>query len=192
VSTTVTEGYSNSGDYTSRNSEAFTFGSGQTSKTTTVSITNDTTSESTEKFGFIVQRNASDSASTYLAKSTFTITDDDSASTTYSISPGSTTVTESVGTVTFTITRSGATPSETVYVSTTVTEGYSNSGDYTSKTNEGLSFSSGQTSKTVTVSITNDSTHENTEKFGLIVQRNSTDATSTYLVKATFTITDND
>jgi hypothetical protein len=79
-----------------------------------------------------------------------------------------------------------------VYVSTTVTEGYSNSGDYTSKTNEGLSFSSGQTSKTVTVSITNDSTHENTEKFGLIVQRNSTDATSTYLVKATFTITDND
>ena len=43
---------------------------------------------------------------------------------------------------TFTVTRSGSLPAETVYVSTVQTEGYSNSGDYSPLSNQGLSFSS--------------------------------------------------
>ena len=65
-------------------------------------------------------------------------------------------------------------------------------GDYTGKLNEQLSFASGQVSKTVTLSITNDTTPESNETYGLIVQRNSSDLPSTYLVKSLFTIIDND
>ena len=112
--------------------------------------------------------------------------------TTYSLSPATTSVSEGVGTVTFTVTRSGTLPAETVYVSTSTGEGYTNSSDYTGKLNEALTFTSGLTSKTVTVSITNDTVVENNETFGLLVQRNSTDAASIYLAKTTFTIQDND
>ena len=39
------EGFSNSGDYTGLNSVAYSFAAGETSKTVTVNITNDTTFE---------------------------------------------------------------------------------------------------------------------------------------------------
>ena len=64
---------------------------------------------------------------------------------------------ENAGTVTFTVTRSGGLPAETLFVSTYTGEGSANNGDYTGKLNEQLAFASGQTSKTVTVSITDDS-----------------------------------
>jgi Domain of unknown function (DUF1906)/Calx-beta domain/RTX calcium-binding nonapeptide repeat (4 copies) len=192
VSTETGEGSANNGDYTGKLNEQLAFTSGQTSKTVTVSITNDSVVESSETFGLLVQRNSSDPATTFLAKSTFTIADDDTAATTYSISPGSTTVNESAGTVTFTVTRSGGTPAETLFVSTETGEGSANNGDYTGKLNEQLAFTSGQTSKTVTVSITNDSVAESSETFGLLVQRNSGDPASTFLAKSTFTIADDD
>jgi hypothetical protein len=53
-----------------------------------------------------------------------------SAAQTWSISPGSASVNESAGSVTFTVTRSSGSAAQTVYVSTTQTEGFSNSGDY--------------------------------------------------------------
>ena len=112
--------------------------------------------------------------------------------TTYAISPGSTTVNENAGTVTFTVTRSGGTPAETLFVSTSTGEGSANNGDYTGKLNEQLTFTSGQTSNTVTVSITNDSVAESSETFGLLVQRNSSDPVTTFLAKSTFTIADDD
>jgi hypothetical protein len=118
VSTSTGEGSANNGDYTGKLNEQLAFTSGQTSKTVTVSITNDSVVESSETFGLLVQRNSSDPVSTFLAKATFTIADDDVVATTYSISPGSTTVNENAGTVTFTVTRSGGTPAETLFVST--------------------------------------------------------------------------
>jgi murein DD-endopeptidase MepM/ murein hydrolase activator NlpD len=191
ASTTQTEGYSNSGDYTGIGNQAVTFSAGQTTSFVTVTILNDSTFENNETFGFIVQRNTSDPVSTYLAKSKFTIIDDDQ-STTYSISPNAATVGENAGSVTFTITRSGGTPAETIYVSTTQTEGYSNSGDYTGIGNQAVSFGSGQISRTVPVTILDDSTMENNETFGFIVQRNTSDPVTTYLAKSTFTIVDDD
>ena len=80
-----------------------------------------------ETFGLIVQQNSSDPVNVFLDKSTFTILDNDAA--TWSVTPASTNVTEG-GSVTFTVTRSSSVGSQTVFVSTTQTEGFSNSGDY--------------------------------------------------------------
>jgi len=112
------------------------------------------------------------------------------AQTTYLISPNPATVNENAGTLTFTITRSGSTPAETIYASTTTTEGFANNGDYVGILNQTVSFTSGQASRTVTVTINNDSTVESSETFGFLAQRNSFDPVSTYLAKSTFTITD--
>ena len=192
ASTAQTEGYSNSGDYNGLTSQAVSFTAGQTSKTVSLTILDDTTVESSEKFALIVQRNASDPIGTYLAKATFTITDNDVTPTTYSITPNPATVAENAGSLTFTISRSGGTPAETIYASTAQTEGYSNSGDYNGLTSQAVSFTAGQTSKTVSLTILDDSTVESSETFALIVQRNASDPIGTYLAKTTFTITDND
>jgi pimeloyl-ACP methyl ester carboxylesterase len=192
VSTTTTEGSSNNSDYVGINSQAVSFSSNQSSRTVTVTITNNSTVESSETFGFIVQRNASDPVGTYLAKRTFTITDDDAAgSTTYSIS-GNSSVSEGAGSLTFTISRSGSLPAETIYASTTTTEGSSNNSDYVGVNSQAVAFTSNQTSRTVTVTITNNSTVESSETFGFIVQRNASDPVGTFLAKRTFTITDDD
>ncbi|MGZ8407112.1 MAG: Calx-beta domain-containing protein [Caulobacteraceae bacterium] len=195
-STTQTEGSSNSGDYTSLLNQTLSFTSGQTSKTFSVSITDNLITESSETFGVIIQRNSSDPVSTFLDKSTFTIQDNDPAqTTTYDLTPVTTTANEDAGTITFTVTRAGNLGAETVYVSTIQGEGKGlsrNEGDYAGLLNQALTFTSGQASKTFTVSLTNDTVFEADETFGVIVQRNAADAVSTFLDKSTFTIHDND
>src|SRR5207249_4500855 len=146
--------------------QSVTFTSGQVSRTVSVTILNDSTVESSETFGFIVQRNTSDPVTTYLAKSTFTITDDDTLPTTYAITPSPASVGESAGTLTFTITRSGGTPAETIYASTTTTDGYSTRRSSTRIANQSVTFTSGQTTRTVSVTILDDSTVESSETFG--------------------------
>ncbi|MEK7266017.1 MAG: Calx-beta domain-containing protein, partial [Pseudomonadota bacterium] len=195
VSTTQTEGYSNSSDYTSILNQALTFNSGETSKTVTVFTTNDSTVESSESFGFIVQQNSTDPVGTYLDKSTFTITDNDASTTTYAVTANPNPVTENNGVVNFTIARSGSLPSETVYVSTVngSINGYAtNSGDYAGVVSQGFSFASGETSKTFTVSLVNDGIAEAAETFGFIVQQNASDPVSTFLAKTNWTIQDDD
>src|SRR5438477_644056 len=97
----------------------------------TSAIKNETVVESNETFGFIVQRNTTDPISTYLANTTCTIVDNDLSSPTRRSSDLPASVNEGAGSLTFTVTRSGGLPAETIYASTTQTEGYSNSGDYT-------------------------------------------------------------
>ena len=192
ASTLQDQGYTNSGDYTGLANQNVVFALNQTTATVTVAITNDTTVESNETFALIVQRNSTDPLSTYLAKSTFTITDNDTLATTYAITPNPATVNEGAGTLSFTVTRSGGLPAETIYASTLQDQGSTNSGDYTGLANQSVAFALNQTQKTVTVSITNDTVVESNESFSLIVQRNATDPLSTYLAKTTFTIIDND
>jgi Ca2+-binding RTX toxin-like protein len=174
---------------------AVTFSSGTTSRTVTLNILNDGTSDSGEQFRAIVQRNASDPTTTYLDRSGF-VTINDAQGTTYSLTASPTTVTEG-NQVTFTITRSGDKPAETVYFSTlsdgTATFG---EGDYTTlsggaPSNIALSFSSGETSETVTLNIVNDGVADSGEQFRAIVQRNSSDAVTTYLDRSGF-VTIND
>jgi len=195
VSTTQNQGSTNNGDYVGINSQGLGFALGQTSATVTVSITNDTAVESNETFGLIVQRNASDPITTFLASATFTIQDNDTAPTSYSISPGSITVNEGAGTVTFTVNRSGGLPAESIFASTVhgAANGFAtNNGDYAGLLNQTVAFATGQVTATVTVSIANDAVVESNETFGLIAQRNASDPITTFLASATFTIQDND
>ena len=94
--------------------------------------------------------------------------------------------------MTFTVTRSGGTPAETVFASTTTAEGFANSNDFIALADQAIAFAAGELTKTVTVSITNDTIVEGTETFGLVVQRNTTDPDATFLTKSTFTVLDND
>jgi Calx-beta domain/RTX calcium-binding nonapeptide repeat (4 copies) len=110
----------------------------------------------------------------------------------YSVSPASASISENTASQNFTITRSGDLAAETVYVSTTFTEGFANNNDYKGILNKAVSFSAGATSAGVTVEIVNDASFEKNETFGLIVQKNANDPASTYLAKSTFTITDDD
>jgi len=190
------------GDYTTTSGGspaniAVNFSSGETSETVTLNIRNDGVSDSGEQFRSIIQRNSSDSASTYLSRSAYvTINDFAQQGTSYSLTPSSTSVTEG-GQVTFTITRSGDKPTETVYFSTlsdgTATFG---EGDYTTTSggmpsNIAVSFSSGETSETVTVNIRNDGVSDTGEQFRAIVQRNSSDGVSAYLDRSAY-VTIND
>ena len=188
------QGYTNSGDYSTNISNlAVAFALNQTQATVAVSITNDTVVESNETFGMIVQRNTSDPITTYLAKTTFTIIDNDTVgtTTTYSISNAAT-VGEGAGTLSFTVTRSGGLPAETIFASTTQNQGSTNNGDYTGLPNQPVVFALNQTQATVTVTIINDTVMGNNETFSLIVQRNASDPIATYLAKTTFAIVDND
>jgi hypothetical protein len=192
ASTVSSEGYSNSDDYNGLVNQPLDFAAGQSSRTVTVALADDTVVEPDETFALIVQRYADDPITAFLAKSKFTIHDDDASATSYSIAPGSVTVNESAGTATFTVTRSGGLPAETIFASTAQTEGSVNDNDYSGLLNTALTFSSGQTSKDVTISITNDTVAETDETFSLIVQRDAADPVSTFLAKSAFTIHDDD
>jgi hypothetical protein len=106
ASTAQTEGFANSGDYSGLLNQAVSFAANEPSKTVTIALTNDTVAEIDETFSLIVQRNAADPVSTYLAKSTFTVRDDDA----YTISPASGSFGESAGFATFTIGRPARMP----------------------------------------------------------------------------------
>ena len=188
-----------SGDYTGHDTTALRFSTGQTSRTITVSTTEDTVVENDETF-YVYLTDASSKhpnsgvPTDYLARATGTIRDDDTASTpTPSIANASA---EEGDSITFTVTLN-RTPSSTVtyyYATYRVTAG---SGDYTGHDTTALRFSTGQTSRTITVSTTEDTVVENDETFYVYL----TDAASKhpnsgvptdYLARATGTIRDDD
>jgi Calx-beta domain/RTX calcium-binding nonapeptide repeat (4 copies) len=107
---------------------------------------------------------------------------------TFTVTPVSTTVNESAGSITFTVSRSQSSGSETVYFSTTQNQGSTNTGDYTGINTQAVTFAAGVTSRTITVAITNDTIAEGTETFGIIIEN----AAGVVLDSSTFTITDND
>lgn len=77
VSTTPDQGFANSGDYTGLLNQTVSFAAGQATATISLKINDDATVESSETFGIILQSLASDPANIYLAKTTFTIKDND-------------------------------------------------------------------------------------------------------------------
>ena len=89
VSTTPDQGFANGGDYLGLLNRTVSFAAGQASLTVTVAITNDSIAEGNETFGIILQQFASDPTNVYLAKSAFTIADDDAPPPiAYSMTPG--------------------------------------------------------------------------------------------------------
>src|SRR5665213_2567876 len=111
---------------------------------------------------------------------------------TYSISPNPASVNENAGSLTFTVTRSSSSGTATVYASTVQDQGYSNSGDYVGLLNQTVSFSSGQTTAQVSVTINDVGLTSGSKIFRIEVQQNSTDPIGTYLATDNFTILDND
>jgi hypothetical protein len=123
---------------------------------------------------------------------TATPTPTDTSGTAWSITPAAVSVNERGGSVTFTVTRSNTTAAQTVYVSTTRTEGYENEGDYEGIDSQPLAFTVGVASQAVTVTISDDTEPEPNETFAFIVQQNATDPPAICLAKAAFTIVDDD
>lgn len=119
-----------------------------------------------------------------------TISIRDPISDTIRITPDNATAKEADGKIEFTFTRSGdrLNTEETLYVTTTQEYGSTNNSDYTSLLKQPFTFSAGEAIKTISVNILPDSVTESDESFGLIVQTNPTDPSSTFLTSSTFTI----
>jgi Ca2+-binding RTX toxin-like protein len=98
---------------------------------------------------------------------------------------------------TFTITRSGDKPAETLYFSA-LSDGSANWAERDFSTTSGgqplniaVSFSSGTTSRTVTLNILDDGVNDSGEQFRVILQRSASDPASVYIVRSAF-VTIND
>jgi hypothetical protein len=146
-------------DYTAA-SGTLTFNPGETSKTVSVAVLGDTVVEPTESFTLNLSNAAN--ASIGRAQATGTILDNDLKTLTIN----DVTVSEGNGTSTvlFTVTFSAASPL-TITVNYATANGTATAGsDYTA-TSGTLTFSPGQTSKTIPVTITGDITYEPDETF---------------------------
>lgn len=148
-------------DYTAVSS-SISFALGETSKTITLEIAGDTAIEANETFFVDLGSPSNGSVQLLNSRATGTITNDDSVQ----ISINDLSAAESAGTFVFTVSLN--TPStSTISVRFATANGTAKSGknaDY-SAANGTLSFSPGQTSKTVSVKVRNDTTVEANETF---------------------------
>ncbi len=176
------------GDYTALNG-TLTFLDGELSKTLTLTPTSDTTWEPSEDFTLTLS-NVVD-ATLGLATATVTITDDDVRNAgTLALNSTTVTLSESGPAVNMTVNRTGGSDG-TVTVDYATADGTAAApGDYT-ELNGTLTFLNGETSKTVTLTLTNDTTWEPSEDFTLTLS-NPVDATLAVQISTTVTITDDD
>jgi len=169
-------------DYTAAN-QTLSFAAGETSKTVTVAVTNDAVAENNETVMAVIKSASTGSITTNTA--TATILDNEQSL--WSVASAGD-VDEGAGFVTYTVSRTGATAAATIQFATaggTAT----GSSDYTA-TNQTLSFAAGETSKTVTVTMTNDAVAEPNET--VVAAISSASSGSIAANRATATILDND
>lgn len=178
---TVTVNYATGGgtatagsDYVAQ-SNSLTFAPGETSKTILVDVIGDTTFESNETFG-VTLSGASANARVQTASATGTITNDDvqPPPVTPTLAIASVSALENTGWLRFTVTLSQAlTTKVTVrFATANDTAVAGRTGDYTS-TSGTLTFNPGETSKVVSVAVTNDSVVEADERFFVDLSRAS-------------------
>jgi len=199
--TTVT--YSTSGgtatagtDYATVISTTLSFSAGQTSKPVTVNVTGDTVVEPNETFNLVL---ATPGAGTVISDTTgtATIVDDDGT-----ITPGPATyfsindvrVTEGNSATTpanFTVTRSGNTTGTSTVQYKTVAGTATATSDYTTLALATLTFTAGQTTKTVSVNVVGDTVAEPNEAFTLALSTPSA-GTAISDSSGTATIADDD
>ena len=176
-------------DYTALPSGTLTFSPGETSKTVTVSVTGDATDEPDETV--LVALSGATNAAIGTGTGTGTIIDDDGPP---SLTIDSPRVTEGdAGSVnlTFTVSLSPASAQTVTVGYAEQTGGTATSGtDYTALPSGTLTFSPGETSKTVTVSVTGDATDEPDETV-LVALSGATNAT-VWTGTGTGTITDDE
>ncbi|MGA9581401.1 MAG: Calx-beta domain-containing protein [Allosphingosinicella sp.] len=148
---------------------AVSFSSGEDEETVTLAILKDDSVDAGEQFRAIVQKNppSSDPAVNVAQTGYITITD---PNTTYSLTPSSTTVSEGSTTITFTVTRTGDRPDETIYASTLL-DSASSPGDYQGFIDKAVPFVFGDGSETFVVTLINDTLPEPTEHFRVMIGR---------------------
>ncbi len=190
VSTAQTEGFTNSHDYVPLVNQPVTFADGETSRALAVNIYKNFASGPDKTFALLAQQRTGDPPAVHLAKSAFTIINTSKKA--WWISPTARSVHESAGPVQFTVNRSSGRGADTVYVSTAETEGFTNNNNYVGITDQPLVFAESETSRTVTLTVTDNGVIEPNRRFGLIVQANSSDPQTTYLAKSIFTVIDDD
>jgi chitinase len=148
-------------DYTAVSS-SLSFAPGETSKTISVEIAGDTTIEAHETFFVDLGSPSNGSVQLLTGRATGTITNDDSVQ----LSINDISAAESAGTFVFTVSLNApSTSSVSVrFATANATARAGKSADYTA-TSGTLSFSPGQTTKTVSVKVRNDTTVEANETF---------------------------
>lgn len=166
-------------------SSTVTFASGETTKNVSIPLINDTTDEVNETF--TVTLSSPNNATISSATATATITDDDVAP---NISIGNVTAAENAGTASVNVTLSAASAKSITVKYASANATATAGSDYTALSSTTLTFAAGQTSKTVTANITNDTLDEADETFTIALS-NPTNATIA-AATGTVTITDND
>ncbi len=174
-------------DYTA-SSGTVTFAPGQTSQTIQVPINDDTTYEGNEDFTVSLSNPMMATLGTP-STATVTIIDDD-ALPLVQFSASNYDVNEGAGTVTITVTKTGNSTLPTT-VNYATSDGSANAGsDYTT-TSGTLTFTPGDTAKTFTVPITQDTVYEGNEQFNVTLSM-AVGATLGSPNPATVTIIDDD
>ena len=175
-------------DYTAVTASTLTFAPGVTTQTITVSVTGDTADEGHETVA-ITLSNATTGIST--ASGTGTITDDDPK---FSInSPTATEGDSSSVNLTFTVTLSASSTSQYTVDYADAGTGTATSGtDYTAVTASTLTFAPGATTRTITVSVTGDTTDEGASETVVLTLSNASSGTAIATASGTGTITDDD
>src|SRR5947199_1520439 len=175
-------------DYTAK-SGTLTFNAGETIKTFTIPIVNDTLHESDETVNLTLS-NPTGGALGNLSTAVLTIVDDDTAGT-VQFSSATYSVNENTASVTITVTRTGGAASG-VTVNYATSDGTATAGsDYIAKSGT-LSFAAGQASKTFTIPIINDRLDESDETVNLTLSDPTGGATLGTPDTAVLTIIDND
>ncbi|MFO0966215.1 MAG: Calx-beta domain-containing protein [Gemmataceae bacterium] len=179
-------------DYTA-SSGTLTFAAGETSKTFTVPITNDALVEGAETINLTLSGPTGGATLGGQATATLTIQDDDVAPQPGALrfSASAFSVDEGQATATITVTRTGGSDGS-VSVNYATSNGSATAGsDYTGASGT-LTFAAGQTSKTFTVPILNDTAVEGAETVNLTLSGPTGGATLGSPAAATLTIVDND
>lgn len=176
-------------DYTAQSNVAYTIAAGASSKTFTIPIVGDTTVESSETFNVTL----ASSVSGLVGDGTGLVTINDNDKYTLTLSPTTLSTPEGnsgTSNATYTVTLSES-PTATVTVGYATANGTATAGsDYTS-TSGTLSFSVGQTSKTINVPILGDTSAEPNETYTLSLSSPSANA-QLGTSSATGTITNDD
>lgn len=173
-------------DYLTK-SGMISFAAGETNKTFTVSIKNDTTYETNESFNVVLSSATGEASLGTNDTVAVTLTDNDS---TVSFATNLVSVAEGAGTVTINVRREG-TLTQTNTVAYSFSAGTAGTADYTA-TNGTLSFAPNATNATITVGITDDSIVEASELFYVTLSNPTSGALISGTNKAAITITEND
>jgi hypothetical protein len=182
VSTLESEGFLNANYFQAHSKSTVVFDSADKSKNIVIKLNNDAVPNGTRTFGVIVQRNPGDPPAKFLAKTTFTILNDDD----WRVDAG---IATEGSPITIFVWRQGQdTTQQTVYLSTTEDAGFANNNDFGGLTDHALAFDDSPQQKQLSLTTIDDANDEPDKTFGVVLR----DEQGRLLAQAQFTIFDND